>query len=90
MTDGWPERQRRHAVDLDATVVGSCGSATDTKVVDLSLDGCKLAGEYRIGDRIQVTMQRIGMLMAVVRWSLQNHSGARFIRSRDGSEQTPC
>ena len=90
MKNGWPERQRRHAVDLDAKVVESCGSATHTKIVDLSLDGCKLAGEFRIGDRIEVTMQRVGMLIAIVRWSLQNHSGARFVRSGEESDQAQC
>lgn len=85
MTDAWPKRQLRHGVSLDAQVVRAQGETVSTRVLDLSLDGCKLETELGIGERVEVTIQRIGLLLAVVRWSLAGQSGARFV-SRRGDE----
>lgn len=85
MTGAWPERQLRHAVQLDARVVRARGQTVSTRVLDLSLDGCKLDTELAIGERVEVTIQRIGLLLAVVRWSLSGQSGAHFVsRTGDG------
>ncbi len=78
-TEIWPGRRLRHSVELEARIVRSTGELVSTQVVDLSLDGCKLYAEFGIGERIEVTIQRLGVFVAIVRWSLNGQSGARFL-----------
>ena len=52
-----------------------------SSVSDLSLDGCCLTGCFLVGERIEVTIPRIGRHSAEIRWALVGRAGARFIRS---------
>ena len=72
-------RGQRHAVELDATVARDGGEAP-SRVTDLSLDGCCLTGDYRIGERVTVRIARLGEFPAQIRWALPGRAGARFER----------
>ena len=77
----WPERRQRHAVRLRASVTTSGGRSLVSEVTDLSLDGCCLTGRFKIGERLQLKIPRIGAHTAEVRWSYLGRAGVRFIRS---------
>lgn len=81
----WPDRRRRHAVLLEAAVTKSDGSMVTSSVSDLSLDGCCLTGDFRIGEQIQLKIPRIGKLSAEIRWAFMDRAGARFINSVPGA-----
>ena len=83
MSNSWPERRRRHVVMLDAPVTRADGSVVQTTVSDLSLDGCRLTGTFRIGEQIVVKLPKIGDMSAVVRWAFLGRAGARFRRAED-------
>ena len=74
-------RGRRHSVALEA-IVGHGDSETASSVTDLSLDGCCLSGDFRIGERIIVRIPKIGQFPAHVRWALLGRAGVRFERSQ--------
>jgi len=76
----WLSRGRRHAVELDATVLRD-GIEQPSRVTDLSLDGCCLTGNFRIAEHLTVRIQRLGEFPAQIRWALPGKAGARFIRS---------
>jgi hypothetical protein len=67
-------------VQLDARIVRASGELLSTGVLDLSLDGCKLDAELRLGEQIEVTIARLGAFLAEVRWSRFGKSGTRFLR----------
>lgn len=74
----WPERGRRHNVQLEAAVVQADGSTITTIVNDLSLQGCRVAGWYGIGDRLALDLPGIGRVEGRVRWSVNGRAGIRF------------
>lgn len=73
----WLSRGRRHAVELDATVVKD-GIEQPSRVTDLSLEGCCLTGDFRIGEHLTVRIERLGEFPAQIRWALPGRAGARF------------
>jgi hypothetical protein len=79
-----PERRQRHAVRLEASVTKSGGSSVTSDVTDLSLDGCCLSGNFKIGELLELKIPRIGVHTAEVRWSFLGRAGVRFIRSCPG------
>ena len=74
------ERLRRHSVTLDASVIRSDGAAEATIVRDLSIEGCCLTGDYRIGEHVEIQISPIGNFQAQIRWALMGRAGARFRR----------
>jgi hypothetical protein len=83
-SESWPERRQRHAVRLEATVTRDDGSLVTSDVTDLSLDGCRLSGNFHIGELLQLKIPRIGSHTAEVRWAYLGRAGVRFIRSLPG------
>ena len=77
----WPERRRRHAVRLEASVTKNGGGTVASDVTDLSLDGCCLGGNFKIGELLQLKIPRIGVHSAEVRWAYMGRAGVRFIRA---------
>ena len=75
----WLSRERRHAVELDATVDRD-GAEQDSRVSDLSLDGCSLSGFFRIGEHLKVRIDGVGEFEAQIRWAFAGKAGARFLR----------
>jgi hypothetical protein len=76
-----PERRQRHAVRLEAAVTRNDGSLVTSEVTDLSLDGCRLSGNFHAGELLRLKIPRIGEHSAEVRWSYLGRTGVRFIRS---------
>jgi hypothetical protein len=70
-------------------IVRASGQSLSTRVLDLSLDGCKLEAELRVGERIELAIARLGAFRAVVRWSASGKSGARFLR-KDARGEERC
>ena len=79
-TEDWPERRLRHAVELEAEVHYPDGHAKKAVISNLSLDGCRLQGWYRIGDVLELTIPKIGRVRGQVRWALGGSAGIRFLR----------
>lgn len=82
----WLSRGRRHAVALDATVVKG-GAEQPSRVTDLSLDGCCLTGDFRIGEHLTVRVERIGEFPAQIRWALPGRAGVRFTRKNPRADE---
>ena len=77
--ENFQERGLRHSVRLDASVTRSSGDEEPAVVTDLSLDGCCLIGQFRIGERLTVKIPKVGSLTAEVRWAFMGRAGARFV-----------
>jgi hypothetical protein len=74
-------RPHRNLVALKAVVTESDGATRHVPVDDLSLAGCKVTGQFRIGDVVKVKLPRIGELDAQVRWAMPGSAGLRFAES---------
>ena len=84
----WLSRGRRHAVELDATVVRCDGTEVTSHVTDLSLDGCCLTGDFAIGEHVTVQIARLGRFAAQIRWAVLGKAGARFTRGNEEPSST--
>ena len=73
------ERRQRHRVQLEAELIHPDGSRTKTIVSNLSLEGCRIAGWFLIGDTITVRIPKIGDMRGQVRWALGGLAGLRFL-----------
>ena len=73
----WLSRERRHAVELDATVIRDVAEQA-SRVSDVSLDGCCLSGFFRIGEHLKVRIDGVGEFQAQIRWAFAGKAGARF------------
>ena len=80
-SDKWPDRRQRHRVQLEVELIQIDGSITRTIVSDLSLDGCRIAGWFRIGDTVHLKIPRIGEVRGQVRWAMNGRAGLRFIQT---------
>ena len=74
-------RPARNPVSLTALVTRGSGGSQDVPVDDLSLDGCRVSGHFRIGDTVKLKLPRIGELDAQVRWATPGRAGLRFVGS---------
>ena len=79
-------RRFRHEVELDAEVHYPDGHTSKARLTNLSLEGCRLAGWFRIGDRLEFTIPNIGRVRGQVRWAVGGHAGIRFIASSETDE----
>ncbi|WP_344708221.1 PilZ domain-containing protein [Sphingomonas humi] len=77
--EDWPDRRYRHDVALTAQVHYPDGHCRDALVSNLSLEGCRIEGWFRIGDVLEFTIPRIGRVRGQVRWALAGEAGIRFI-----------
>jgi hypothetical protein len=82
---GWANRKDRHPVSIDAIVHRTDGSKTQAKLTNFSDDGCRIeaAEEFRIGERVQIAIPRMGQVKAQVRWSSPGSAGAKFLIESD-------
>ena len=71
--------------DLKAEVIQLDGSSMATIVSDLSLDGCSVAGWFRIGDTVVLEIPQIGKVQGQVRWAMRGKAGIRFQSSSEQS-----
>ena len=71
----------RHPVELVAQIHYLDGHGTEARISNLSLDGCRLHGWYRIGDVLELTIPDIGRVRGQVRWAIGGNAGIRFLPS---------
>ena len=82
---GWVGRKDRHPVEIDAVVHRSDGSKAPVKLTNFSDEGCRIEAEneFRIGERLQIAIPRMGQVKAQVRWALPGSAGAKFLAESD-------
>ena len=78
---GWVGRKDREPVAIDAVVHWSDGSTAPVKLTDFSDEGCRIEADhdFRIGERLQIAIPRMGQVKAQVRWALPGSAGAKFL-----------
>ena len=81
----WARRKDRHPVEIDAVVQRADGRKEPVKLSNFSDEGCRIeaAGEFHIGERLQIAIPRMGHIKAQVRWSMPGSAGARFLAESD-------
>lgn len=82
---GMARRKDRHPVEIDAVVHRTDGRKHSVKLTNFSDEGCRIemAGEFHIGERLQISIPRMGYIKAQVRWLLPDSAGARFLAESD-------
>ena len=85
LVEGMAGRKERHPVEIDAVVHRTDGRKQPVKLSNFSDEGCRIeaAGEFHIGERLQIAIPRMGQIKAQVRWSLAGSAGARFLAESD-------
>jgi len=81
----WAGRKDRHPVVVDAVVLRTDGSKSPARLTDFSDDGCRIEAdtEFRIGERLQIAIPRMGHVKAQVRWTMTGSAGAKFVTESD-------
>ena len=81
----WARRKDRHPVEIDATVLRTDGRKEPVKLSNFSDEGCRIeaAGDFHIGERLQIAIPRMGHIKAQVRWAMPGSAGARFVAESD-------
>ncbi len=82
---GWTGRKDRHAVEIDAVVHRTDGRRESVKLTNFSDEGCRIDGgfEFRIGERVQIAIPRMGQVKAQLRWVLPGSAGAKVLAESD-------
>ena len=82
---GWIGRKDRHTVVVDAVIHRTDGSKSPVRRSNFSDDGCRIeaATEFRIGERLQIAIPRMGQMKAQIRWALVGSAGAKFVAESD-------
>ena len=82
---GWTGRKDRQPVVIDAVVHRNDGSKSPVKLTNFSDEGCRIEAddEFRIGERLQIAIPRMGQVKAQVRWALPGSAGAKFLVESD-------
>ncbi|MEA3081998.1 MAG: hypothetical protein QOD54_1666 [Sphingomonadales bacterium] len=82
---GWIGRKDRHPVAVDAVVHRADGSKFPAHLTNFSDNGCRIEAEadFRIGERLQIAMPRMGQVKAQVRWALPDSAGVKFLAETD-------
>ena len=82
---GWLHRKDRYPVSIDATVHRSDGTKAPAKLTNFSDEGCRIEAtdEFRVGEKLQIAIPRMGHVKAQVRWSYPGNAGAKFLIESD-------
>lgn len=80
---GHIKRSPRVDVSFDASLTDSDGGTLEVIVTDISREGCRLEtdGSLKIGEKIELHVDRYGIFPAQIRWALGNEAGAVFLTS---------
>lgn len=81
--EDWRERRHRHDVEITAEVHYPDGHQREVLLTNLSLDGCRVTGWFRIGDVVDLTIPSIGRVSGQVRWAFAGRAGVRFMPKVD-------
>jgi hypothetical protein len=77
-TEDWAGRRHRHDVDLEVQVRYGGGHVSRALINNLSLDGCRIIGWFRIGEQLNLSIPGIGLVHGQVRWAIGGEAGIRF------------
>lgn len=82
---GWTGRTDRVPVAIEAKVELNDGSKLPVRVSNMSEEGCRVETDHmlRIGERLRISVPRLGVLDAQVRWALPGAAGTRFLTDDD-------
>jgi transposase len=78
-------RPDRRPVELNGYTLLSDGSTIEASLLDLSYEGCKIrsAGTLRPGDMLKLSVFRLGLIEAEVRWFEDGVAGLAFSAVED-------
>ena len=78
---GWIGRKDRSPVEIDAVVHRRDGTRSPVRLTNLTQEGCRIEtdDDFRIGERFEIAIPKIGQRKAQVRWALAGSAGALFI-----------
>ena len=81
----WVERKSRYPVEVDAIIFRSDGRKSSARLKDLSDGGCRMEtpGVFKLEERIQISIPRMGKIKARIQWITPDEAGARFIIEAD-------
>ena len=81
----WARRKDRHPVEIDAVVQHTDGRKEPVRLSNFSDEGCRIEsdGEFHVGERLRISIPRMGHIKAQVRWSTPGSVGARFVAESD-------
>jgi hypothetical protein len=79
------DRRVRFPVEIEAVVHCGDGTKFEARVSNFSDQGCRIetSRNLHIGERLQISMPRMGDIKAQVRWSLPGAAGTRFLTESD-------
>ena len=82
---GWIGRKDRHPVEIEAVVHRGDGQRESVRLSNFSEEGCRMEadGEFRIGERLQIAIPKLGLVKAQIRWALPGSAGAKFLAEAD-------
>lgn len=78
---GYIKRPPRIDIRHEGILVDSDGNRVPVIVRDISSEGCRLEtdGELKIGERVEIEVDRHGTYPAQIRWALGREAGAMFL-----------
>ena len=78
-------RKERHSVAVDAVVHRADGTKSPARLTNFSDDGCCIEADadFRVGERLQIAIPRMGQVKAQVRWTDVGSAGAKFVVESD-------
>lgn len=78
---GWIGRKDRLPVEIEAVVHRDDGQEESVRLSNFSEEGCRMEadGEFRIGERLQIAIPKLGTVKAQIRWALPGSAGAKFL-----------
>ena len=78
---GWVGRKDRHHVAIEAVVHWDDGRKESVTLINFSEEGCRIESdvEFRIGERLEIDVPRLGQMKAQVRWAFAGSAGAKFL-----------
>ncbi len=82
---GHSGRRHRYAVQIDAVAFRTDGSKVPVRLTDFSDQGCRMESEaeFRVGEKLQIAVDRMGNVKAQVRWTAPGCTGTRFLTESD-------
>ena len=72
-------------MEIEAVIHRLDGTRAQVKLTDFSDEGCRIesGAAFRIGERLQIAIPRMGQIKAQVRWIGSGTTGARFVTESD-------
>lgn len=77
----WVSRSERLPVCAAAIIQSADGFKSEANITNMSDSGCKVhtPKPFSIGDRVRITIERLGFLDAEVRWTSIGSAGLQFL-----------